>query len=88
MRLAENDVSDDDRTVAAVAKEIKAYLARHPHAADSAAGIRTSWLSAQLADAPGDRVEKAIDWLMSHGVIESRSLPDGTVLYATSRRAK
>jgi len=76
----------DEDAAWAIAIEIEGYLAEHPDAADTAAGIQRWWLPRRFADWPVASVTAALDRLVAQGVIVSVPLPDGRVLY-TRRRA-
>lgn len=50
-----------------IAQRILAYLEHHPHAADTAAGIRSWWLLGEpVSDAD---VKAALDWLVRHRLV-------------------
>jgi hypothetical protein len=69
----------DPPDVATIERTIRAYLAAHPHAGDTVEGIRAWWLG-DGACAP-DVVRTALDRLVAAGVLEARTLGDGSVVY-------
>ncbi|MGH8581319.1 MAG: hypothetical protein ACREWG_00725 [Gammaproteobacteria bacterium] len=71
-----------DNRVQAIARDIEAYLAAHPDAADSAEGIRRWWLVGTLTEESLGRVCAALDELTATSRITRRVLPDGGVVYA------
>ena len=74
-------MADDDVRVRSIAEEVETYLARHPQALDSVAGILRWWLPRlRLEEAVAD-VERALDLLVERGVVSRRQLPDGRWLY-------
>jgi aryl-alcohol dehydrogenase-like predicted oxidoreductase len=58
------------------------YLQAHPHAADSAEGIRRWWLGARGAATAPDEIERALAQLVRQGLMRQVGLADGTQLYA------
>jgi hypothetical protein len=68
-----------------VAREIKRYLAAHPDAADTIDGLMQWWLPHDCAALPRETVEQALALLVADGEIVSRTLVDGTVIYARHR---
>ena len=60
---------------------IEAYLARHPHAADSEAGIVQWWLPEMGVDVPLIEARLALQMLARDGRVQSQSLPDGTLIW-------
>lgn len=65
-----------------LAEQIVGYLAGNPHAADTAAGIRNWWLSGISHLVSHGDVERAIFVLLERGLLECRTLADGTQIYA------
>ena len=78
-----NDVGEGTRRAT---QAIEAYLARHVHAADSEAGIVQWWLPEMGVDVSLLEVRLALQSLVERGRIESRSLPDGSVIYRAAPR--
>lgn len=72
----------DATQIDAVAREIKRYLDAHPDAADTIDGVVQWWLPAVSAAVPRETVQRALTALVAEGQIASRTLVDGTVLYA------
>lgn len=77
-----------DRDVAAAADEIRRYLASHPHASDSLAGIQGWWLTDDARRTSPETVQRALDELVAEGVVASRTLGDGTVVYSARRERR
>ncbi|MEX3935890.1 hypothetical protein AB4Y32_29550 [Paraburkholderia phymatum] len=71
----------DDQMVRDLEREIEAYVALYPHAADSADGIRSWWLDARREDASDEQVQRALAELERRGVLSRTELPDGHVIY-------
>lgn len=61
---------------------LKRYLARHPDAADSPAGVRQWWLPQELQTIPLELIRQAMQELVASGDMRCSTLPDGTELYA------
>jgi hypothetical protein len=74
----------DQPDVAALAEQIRAYLLRHPKAADSVAGVLKWWLLEQRLEQSRDNVQRALDYLVATGQVAERKTPDGTVVYVAS----
>jgi|KBSMisStandDraft_5_1062788.scaffolds.fasta_scaffold46211_5 Fe2+ or Zn2+ uptake regulation protein len=70
---------DAPKTPPEVADQIRRYLAAHPNASDTAEGVQTWWLPQGVPDAT---VRKALDILVADGVVHTRELPDGNLIYA------
>lgn len=69
-----------------IALEIRRYLAAHPNATDSLDGVQRWWLVRGAVEAPSGSIEGALDLLVRDGAVVRKLLPDGTVVYAGSRR--
>ena len=52
--------AEADHRVQAIARNVEAYLAIHPDAADSAEGIQRWWLASTLTEESLDRVRAAL----------------------------
>jgi len=76
------DMTRDDTRVRHIAGEIERYIGLHPDAADSVEGIRRWWLPATIEEASVQCVERALEGLITAGVLTWRALPDGKILYA------
>jgi hypothetical protein len=72
--------------VSVIAGAIRRYAARHPEAADTAAGVQRWWLPTQLHEEPLPLVCAALERLVGEGVMRRTELEDGTVIYANVRR--
>jgi hypothetical protein len=70
-------------TVEDIARELEHYISLHPTAADTVGGIARWWL--ELPDL--DRVDAAVDALVSRGLLNRHRLPDGNFIYASATRA-
>jgi hypothetical protein len=64
--------------VRAVAAEIVSYLRAHPDAADTVDGAARWWLAEQP---DRDTIEEAMTQLVTRGMVEKYTLPDGTVVF-------
>lgn len=64
-----------------IASDIRRYCAANPHARDSIEGIAW-WLALQRVADERVEIEHAVDTLVQQGVLEARTLPDGTVVFA------
>lgn len=60
---------------------IRRHLALHPHAADTAEGIVSSWLPARGFEDAAEHIEAALDALVTERRLRRVRLPDGNVLY-------
>ena len=60
---------------------IEAYLARHALAADTEAGIVQWWLPEMGVDAPLAEARLALQLLAEQGLVESRPLPGGILIW-------
>jgi hypothetical protein len=65
-----------------VADQIKRYLAKHPGAADTVAGICDWW----LPGVPEPLVQRALDELMSEGLVKRHEVPGGRPVYSRATR--
>jgi hypothetical protein len=68
------------RTQRAV-QAIEAYIARHPLAADSEAGIAQWWVPAMGVDVPPASVHAALDRLVMQQVLACSRGADGSAIY-------
>lgn len=66
---------------------IRRYLATHPGAADSAAGIRQWWLPREQSHVSDAALRAVLDRLVRRGELERRRLPDGEDLYTATPSA-
>ena len=67
--------------IAQLRDEILKYLAAHPRAADTAAGIANWWLPRQRYEEEIQKVQQALDDLVERGLVAKTTLADGTILY-------
>lgn len=70
---------DDD--VQQIADEITRYLQEHEGVADTLEGISQWWILRQRLQEERTKVERAMIYLCEQGVVETRALPDGKILY-------
>jgi hypothetical protein len=68
-------------TMSQSAEEIRRYVLAHPEASDNLLGVVTFWLERDPSVANLANVEAALAWLVDERLIESRTMPDGGVLY-------
>lgn len=71
-----------DAAVRAVASRIEVYLGAHPEAADTVDGICEWW----LAGAPEPLVQRALDELVSRGVVRRQDVPGRHPVYSRASR--
>ena len=67
-------------------EEILAYLASHPHAADSADGVARWWLGPHASSLPVSDVESALRQLVARQQLREEALSDGTTLYSNNAK--
>ncbi len=82
MHRASNVVSirdDDERRL--LAEEILDYLRHNPNAADALEGIARWWLRRRHGDADMDQVQKALDYLVEKGLLQSERKRSGELIY-------
>ena len=70
-----------DARTTQIAEAIRAYLSRHPDAADSDEGIAAWWMPAMQMDTCTAEVALALEYLRRAGSVEQQTLPDGRVIY-------
>ena len=73
-------MNSDSKEITQVVKEIKRYLNRHPHAADTSEGVM-QWLARQKYEDTLELVHKALEFLVNEGVVLKALQGDGTVLF-------
>ena len=74
--------NDDDRDQ--LADEISRYLEAHPGAADSVEGIVRWWLARQRYEFATHKVQEALNYLESRGVVRKSVSSGGRVIYRSS----
>lgn len=73
---------DDAARRTLLCEAILQHLRAHAYAADTPAGIVSSWLPAHgFADAP-DHIDAVLEMMTKKGWLRAHVLPDGRVLYA------
>ena len=80
--------SQQDEEILAIAQEIRNYLTGHPNAADGLEGIAKWWLSRQRYQENLAKVEKALDYLVTEGLIEKIRKPRTPIIYAKPESRK
>ena len=78
--VPKDDLDNDD--VVSVAKEIIDYLHEHPNAADSLDGVVNWWLTRQRIKSAKDIVERALDYLISEGVVDKKTHKGNESVYS------
>ena len=74
-----------DDEIEEIARELEQYVSLNPTAADTPEGIARWWLD-RLEPPEMSRVEAALELLIGRGVLASRMLPDGKLIYACATR--
>lgn len=88
MRRTEAAMSGQEpEAVERILAEIRRYLAAHPSATDTAAGIMRWWLHSD-PDAAGSLadIERALERLEAEGELERCAAPDGRLAYRARPR--
>jgi hypothetical protein len=80
-------MSLDDPNLREVADRIRAYLDRHPEAADTAEWIGRWWLTQQQVAVPAAMVQRALDGLVEAGEVRRTELPGKPPVYGRARAA-
>ncbi len=78
----------DEQEVIDLALEIERYLASHPHAADSLDGVMGWWLKRSRIEDAAHKVSRALDYLVSRGVIATKTLAGGKILYISAEQPR
>jgi hypothetical protein len=76
--VSENFLCTDSEIEASVI----GYLGQHPHAADSLDGVVKWWLARQRYETAHERIGRTMEQMAVGGILDRRTLPDGTVLYS------
>jgi hypothetical protein len=79
-------VVNDDASTEQTARALRDYVAAHPHAADSARGIREWWLAGMVPPPTPDQVVCALLRLEDEGLFARAILPDGSELWRALSR--
>lgn len=77
----------DEHEIARIAAELRAYLEQNEGAADTLDGIVRWWWQLQRYRVISQQVERALTLLEAQGVVGTRRLADGKILYFLSREA-
>ena len=62
-------------------RQLRLYVRAHPRAADNLDGIERWWLSLPAFAVSHRDLQAALDRLVSEGVVNKTTLPDGTDVY-------
>jgi len=65
---------------------IERHLRAHPHAADTADGIRRFWLRGPMAQVPLAEIERALDEMVRAGRMARNENLGGQAVYTAPRR--
>jgi Fe2+ or Zn2+ uptake regulation protein len=74
-----------DAELEQVVAAIKAHFSAHPNAADTVDGIASWWLPESAQGASHALVERALQTLVVEGLVKSRRIANGTVVYSLNR---
>jgi hypothetical protein len=80
METSERD--DRGARIARIASMVERYVAAHPTASDTIAGIRRWWLIPAPSEEDASLLESALEHLVDRGVMTKRTLPDGNVAFS------
>ena len=86
--MANIDTNDNQAEIKALADEIAAYLRGRGQVADTLEGIARWWIMRQRLQEGQRKVAQAMDYLCIQGLVTTRKLPDGVVLYTSSMQTK
>ncbi|MEJ2454148.1 MAG: hypothetical protein P8103_08340 [Candidatus Thiodiazotropha sp.] len=78
----------DNDEVERIARDVQAYLERHPHAADTLEGVVKWWLMRQRYDQAEGLVGKALNMLEHDGLIAKATTSDGRTIYSSAAPGK
>ena len=76
--------TNDDEAIARAAKEIASYLSGRGQVAETIDGITHWWILRQRLYEERQCVERAVEYLCDEGLIEKRTLGDGSILYVAT----
>ena len=77
-----------DHGIALIAEQIMNYLKSHPKAADSVEGVARWWLRRQQYEDAKHRVRKALDYLVTRGLVSKMRLADGNIVYGSREKER
>jgi hypothetical protein len=75
-----------DAELEQIVAALLAYLSAHPSAADTAEGIAEWWLGGLEGSVTKVAVEQALQRLIDEGVVASKRIANGTVIYALNNK--
>lgn len=81
-----NAVNTREQEIAEIAREIERYLDAHPNAADSVEGILRWWLTRQRYEQSAEHVTRALEHLVSAGVVRLYRTPGDRWVYCRKDR--
>jgi hypothetical protein len=81
--VAKNDAAQRAR----IRKAIHRYVRRHPLAGDTVGGIVTRWLPRRGFESAPDHIGRVLEEMVADGMLQSRPLPDGGILYRARGKA-
>lgn len=82
--MTQIDINENQADIKALAEEIAAYLHDREQVADTLEGIARWWIMRQRLQEGQRKVAQAMDYLCAQGLVTTRKLPDGVVLYTSS----
>lgn len=77
--MTANDINE---RINAAASDIRKYLDKRPHAAESLDGIVMWWITLQRFEESREIVEQALNKLIAEGVVRELKGPDGASVYS------
>lgn len=80
------DSSEHQSEINLLADEIAAYLREHEQASDTLDGIVRWWLLRQRLQEGQRQVSQALELLCASGVVTTRKMPDGAVLFSSAMK--
>ncbi len=81
-----NAADTHEQEIAEIAREIARYLDAHPNAADSVEGILRWWLTRQRYEQSAEYVTRALEHLVSVGVVKLYRTPGDRWVYCRKDR--
>lgn len=85
-RINTQPTSSLDLKLSLLARELLAYLGRHPHAADTLRGAARWWLLRHRIQRVTENVKRALDELVEVGLVVRSLRADGEAHYRLNRR--